>query len=306
MGNRRTVTVVMSTYNGALHLVRQLDSIFEQKGVEVRVLIRDDHSTDNTVELIERYKRENPKYQMEYIVGENEGYAKSFLDALHQAPETDYYAFADQDDVWMKDKLIKCIMPMEKDSYHGAKLSYCKMIRSNEDLMPLDEQVSVLRPEQLNKKIVLTQTFNYGAATVINRDAKELICRCNPSGYDVPHDLWAGLLCFWFGKVYYVDEGLYYWIRYFTSITGAGTKMSGRLYRLKESFRKRSYPNVAKDLIQNYFDLISPQEKKFLETLICYKQNFIKKLRLLFDCKFVRKTLGGTFMLKIGILMNWF
>ena len=51
--NMKTVIVVISTYNGALHIERQLDSIFEQNGVDVRVVVRDDCSKDNTVALLQ-------------------------------------------------------------------------------------------------------------------------------------------------------------------------------------------------------------------------------------------------------------
>ena len=49
----KTVIVVISAYNGAKHIERQLDSIFEQVGVDVQVLVRDDCSKDNTVEVVQ-------------------------------------------------------------------------------------------------------------------------------------------------------------------------------------------------------------------------------------------------------------
>ena len=45
----KTVIVVISTYNGAKYIERQLNSIFEQSGVDIQVLVRDDCSKDNTV-----------------------------------------------------------------------------------------------------------------------------------------------------------------------------------------------------------------------------------------------------------------
>lgn len=49
----KTVIIVISTYNGARQIERQLDSIFAQIGVDVRVLVRDDCSKDNTVEVVQ-------------------------------------------------------------------------------------------------------------------------------------------------------------------------------------------------------------------------------------------------------------
>ena len=71
----KTVAVIISTYKGALHICRQLDSIFDQEGVNVRVFIRDDHSPDNTIEVVEAYKLSHPDRRIDYVTGETEGYA---------------------------------------------------------------------------------------------------------------------------------------------------------------------------------------------------------------------------------------
>lgn len=78
---------------------------------------------------------------------------------------------------------------------HKVRLAYCKMQRSDVQLNRLDEQVKVLKPEQLTKKLTLIKTYNYGAATVINKSAKMLVCRVWPEVDDLPHDMWVGTLC---------------------------------------------------------------------------------------------------------------
>ena len=300
------VIVVMSTYNGATNIERQLDSIINQVGVDVSILVRDDGSNDSTVNVLDKYKEMHPECTIEIVQGTNEGYAKSFWDAINGCPAADYYAFSDQDDVWKNDKLIKTIAPMERDSYNGPKLAYCNMERSDTFLNPLDEQVKVLTPSELSKKLVLTQTFNYGAATVINEAAKKLMCRCWPNIVDLPHDMWIGLLCYWFGRIYYVNEKLYFWIRYQHSVTGAGTQKSGMKYRLKESMQKKSYPNVSVYLLKYYDDLLNDTDKIFLNKVAYYKTSILKRLSLLFDWSFSRKSIAGTLFLKMGVLFGWF
>lgn len=301
----KKVIVVISTYNGAKNIKKQLNSIFAQQGVNVSVYIRDDCSTDNTVKVIQQYKTQHPEYEIIIEQGENLGFAKSFWTALLNCGVADYYAFSDQDDVWKKDKLFKCINVMDEQE-DIAQLSYCKMQRSDENLNRLLEQVDVLRPEQLTKKLTLIKTFNYGAATVINRQAKLLICRTWPEIEDLPHDMWAGVVCHWFGKVYFVNEELYYWIRYNTSVTGEGTKKTGILYRLKKTINKKSYPNISVALLEHYSDLLLPKDKEFLLTIKNYKKNFRDKAALLFDSSFKRSNLMGTLSLKLGILFNWY
>lgn len=307
------VVVVMSSYKGGRNIGKQVESILQQIGdFNLTLYIRDDGSPDNTVEAIKSLQKKLSNIILE--CGLNEGYARSFWDGLKNAPDADYYAFSDQDDVWKPEKLSYCIAAAEKIRISQPEaaqnstpiLSYCDMCRSDEELHTLEEQVQVLKPYQLSKKLTLTQTYCYGAATVFNRAARNLICRCWPTVDDFPHDMWAGMLCYWFGKVCFVDERLYYWIRYGSSVTGEGTKSSGIRYRIQKSLNKKSYPNVSKFLLEYYGDLLDEEDEKFLHMVYDYKKNPKHKRTLLLDKNFRRASKAGTLTLKLGILFNWF
>ena len=97
----------MSTYNGERYLREQIDSILQQIDVEIELIIRDDGSNDGTVQIIEEYASKYPC--ISYYCGDNVGVGKSFMELLKNAPTADYYAFSDQDDVWLKDKLIRAV-----------------------------------------------------------------------------------------------------------------------------------------------------------------------------------------------------
>ena len=77
---------------------------------------------------------------------------KAFGLVFRCAGMSDYYAFADQDDVWKPNKLIRCINVMQEVD-KVPQLAYCKMQRSDVQLNRLDEQVEVLKPEQLTKNL---------------------------------------------------------------------------------------------------------------------------------------------------------
>ena len=96
------VVVLLSTYNGEKFLEEQLRSLQGQIGVDVTVLVRDDGSTDNTHAILDEWSKNG---FLSWYTGPNLGPAKSFLDLLCNAPDADYYAFCDQDDVWHKDKV---------------------------------------------------------------------------------------------------------------------------------------------------------------------------------------------------------
>lgn len=105
--SKPTVSVLMSTYNGAKYIREQIDSILNQKDVNVELLIRDDGSSDNTAEICKEYQKKNTNIR--FYQGENIGVGKSFMELLKKAPEADYYSFSDQDDVWLEDKLSRAV-----------------------------------------------------------------------------------------------------------------------------------------------------------------------------------------------------
>jgi rhamnosyltransferase len=107
--NKPTLIVALATYNGAKHLKTQLDSILEQTFTDFQIYIRDDGSTDNTLEIIRDYVRKSGQI---HLIEDNLGNLKppySFYAILNQCPSAKYYAFADQDDIWYPDKLMRAV-----------------------------------------------------------------------------------------------------------------------------------------------------------------------------------------------------
>ena len=127
MGENRneypTVAVLMSTYNGEKYIKEQLDSIFNQKEVYVTLYVRDDGSTDNTLEIIKAYHNDIILLPFD----ENKGPGLSFMTLLYHvmslSTQYDYYAFADQDDIWMDVKLNKAIQQIQ----NNGKCVLCMM-----------------------------------------------------------------------------------------------------------------------------------------------------------------------------------
>ena len=101
-----TVLVLMSTYNGEAYLTEQVESILKQADVNVKLLVRDDGSTDNTLRILNKYATEE---KLDYITGKNINWMHSFWTLVNMAHGADYYAFADQDDIWFPDKLARAV-----------------------------------------------------------------------------------------------------------------------------------------------------------------------------------------------------
>ncbi len=117
-----SVTVFMSTYNGEKYVEEQIQSILNQTGVRITLLIRDDGSTDGTKEILKRLSDSNNN--IEFCLGNNIGYGQSFLTAIYTMnyAVSDFYALSDQDDIWNDDKLISAIRMM--NGIDGPALYY--------------------------------------------------------------------------------------------------------------------------------------------------------------------------------------
>lgn len=107
MKQTQTVAVVMCTYNGASrHLAEQLDSLFAQTLKPKEIIVQDDCSTDNTMELLADYARRAPDgVQMRvYQNAQQQGINRNFFSAMHRST-ADLIAVCDQDDIWLPTKL---------------------------------------------------------------------------------------------------------------------------------------------------------------------------------------------------------
>src|SRR6266581_2616017 len=112
----RTVQVLLSTYNGVKFLQPLLNSLLDQDWPSVDVLVRDDGSTDGTVDLVEQYCV-RPNFRA--VREGNVGVVRSFFRLLHlSAPTAAYVAFCDQDDVWERDKLSRAVAALSNTGDH--------------------------------------------------------------------------------------------------------------------------------------------------------------------------------------------
>lgn len=101
------------------------------------------------------------------------GFAKSFLTALDECDEADYYAFSDQDDVWEKDKLSTAIEILEEES-QSTPLLYCSALqRVDENLNPL--HVQSYHGLRINLPSMLTRGRLAGCTFVFNNTLRNLV-----------------------------------------------------------------------------------------------------------------------------------
>lgn len=109
------ISVVMTTYNGEKYVEEQLDSIRVQTRKADEVLIFDDQSSDETVNLIQKYINSNKLVTWKIVVNTvNKGWKKNFFDGIKETTG-DVVFLCDQDDIWVPDKIEKMMQVLEQN-----------------------------------------------------------------------------------------------------------------------------------------------------------------------------------------------
>lgn len=126
--NNPKVLVLMATYNGQSWIASQLESILSQEGVDVSILVRDDASTDGTLNVLNDFAEKDPRISVHVATQSSGAAGRSFrrLFCLADVRGYDAVALADQDDVWYPDKLRRAMQALHAsgaEAYSGAVLA---------------------------------------------------------------------------------------------------------------------------------------------------------------------------------------
>lgn len=109
-----TIDVLMATYNGEKYLKEQIESILNQTYKDIRLIISDDCSTDDTVNILKKYEKQDSRVKI-YYQKNNLGYVKNF-EFLLKKVENDLFMLSDQDDVWLPEKIEKSLKTLKEQN----------------------------------------------------------------------------------------------------------------------------------------------------------------------------------------------
>lgn len=195
-----TLAVVMSTYNGARYIEEQIESILGQEDVDLELYVRDDGSTDGTLELLRRYEQAGSLHLLD---GGNLGVVGSFFAGMAAVPASiPYVALSDQDDVWYPRKLRRALDRLEGGDAAVPRL-YCSEYRF------CDENMEPMETSRLNRigvgfPTLLYETKVSGNTVVMNRALVDLALEAGPQDVYC-HDWWLGLIAASLGELVFDD-----------------------------------------------------------------------------------------------------
>jgi glycosyltransferase involved in cell wall biosynthesis len=197
------IAILLSTYNGSRFLPEQLESLERQSDTAWRVVWRDDGSTDNTRTIMAEFTARIGVERCRETAGSGAhlGAAQSFLSLLPEAADADAVAFADQDDVWLPDKLARARETLQAAG-NQAMLYCARQYLVDEHL--LGHNLSILPGDKPGFPASLTQNIVHGNTMVMNRAAADLVARI-PGPPGTVHDWWSYIVITACGGVVVID-----------------------------------------------------------------------------------------------------
>ncbi len=126
------VSIITPSYNSSNFIEKTIDSVLEQSYQNWEMIIVDDVSTDNSVEIIQKYVNKDKRIKLIQL-GKNSGPAVARNTSIKNA-KGKYLAFLDSDDLWKKDKLEKQIKFMEDNNSSFSYSSYELIDEDGNDL----------------------------------------------------------------------------------------------------------------------------------------------------------------------------
>ena len=230
-----TVCVMMSVYNGAAYLREQIDSILLQEGVDVRLIIRDDGSTDEAPRILASYD----DHRVRFFSGPNLGIAESFMEVAFAATtDCDYYAFSDADDVWEPRKLIagvEALRPLGAEpALFGTRVKFV-----DEKLRFLGMGDSLSRWHGFGHSLVHTGIG--GATSVLNREMFALLRSARPKMF-IMHDAWLYMLATGLARIVFSEESAILYRQHGRNASGASRHFRKRWRARWSALRARSDP----------------------------------------------------------------
>lgn len=222
----KPIALLLATYNGEKYLRAQLQSLSDQTNQDWILYVRDDCSTDKTLEIINEFQIKHlEKIHLLPNDNVNLGAKRSFIELLKYA-EADYYMFVDQDDVWLPTKIetsLRHLKLVEIKNPTKGILTFCDAVVTDEELTMISPsfwKTTRTNPHQLKsgKKF---EVFNCapGCTMLFNHRLKSALF---PFPERAPmHDWWVAIVAQRIGIVHPFDEALILYRQHSSNAIGA-------------------------------------------------------------------------------------
>lgn len=301
------VLVMLSYYNGETFIDEQINSILSQKGVNIHLIIRDDGSENEGKNKLELFKHNN---NIETFYGKNIGCTNSFFWLLKYAYdhclEYDYFAFSDQDDYWLEEKLIRATTILEKRPREEMNLYCSNLIVTDKNL----KKLGMMWPKnvKINLENSIVENHCAGCTMVFNKEVVRFFSNNRPCVVKL-HDKWLFHTCLIFGNIYYDENSYILYRQHGNNVEGAGlgwkAKMSNAFKSLCNISKQHTKEEEAQELINIYKGSLSVDQFEIINMVASYKKSIRNRFKLLYGYRGIR--MNNTFdnlKMKIRIILG--
>jgi rhamnosyltransferase len=221
---------------------------------------------------------------LSWYTGKNLRSAKSFMDLIMKAPETDYYAFCDQDDVWNNNKLDRAIAKLKEMGDESTPILYCsnyQLVDAELNNLPDNGHVSTTTFSE-----AIVSSCCTGCTVVFNQALIQYLKIGTPKVI-VMHDDWVHKVCLAIGGIVYYDQmRTLKYRQHGNNVDGGVHSLSEKL---KQTFRRISHKDYIrskqlKEIIKIYQKVIPSENMCLLNNVAFYKENnLLCRMKIIFS-----------------------
>ena len=290
------VAILMGTWNGARFLRAQLATIAAQSHRDWRLVVSDDGSTDGTRAVLAAFAAEVGPGRVEVRDGPRRGFAANFL-ALAGDPglAADFYAFADQDDLWDADRLARGLARLGGLAAGRPALAGGRTRLVDEDGALLGLSPVFRQPPSFENALV--QSIAGGNTMLFNAAAKRLF-EAVPDVAVVAHDWWAyQLVSGAGGTVIYDPEPFVSYRQHDDNLIGGNQGLRARGQRLRQLLagRMAEWTDINLAALEAAAPLLTPEAAAKVALLReARRRRLLPRLALLRRLALYRQTRAGT------------
>jgi len=301
------VAILMGTHNGARFLPEQLDSLVGQTHQNWVLIASDDGSTDDTIKILKAYQAKWPPGKLIIKEGPKQGFCVNFLSmACDPKICTDYYAFCDQDDVWLATKLAVAIQNISENQEENIPYVYCgRTFYVNENLKKIGCSPLFTFPRSFRNALI--QSIAGGNTMVFNQSAKNALEKVGVVQHP-SHDWWVYQLVTGVGgDVFYDQTPQVLYRQHKDALVGGNNSFAARIERIsmvfKGEFRRWSDQNIA--ILSAANPWLTHGSRETLELFKKMRTAKLKdRFRLMEVAGLYRQTWRGTISLVVAALLK--
>lgn len=304
--NRHSICILLCKLDGERFLEEQLRSVETGAFASTHFIVSDDQSTDGGLAIAKRVLTERG-LPFTVRTGPNEGFAENFRSLiLAAAPDFDFYAFCDQDDVWHRDKLTAAVEALMRHPKHIPALYGTRTRITDVENRPIGFSPLFSKPPSFQNALV--QSIAGGNTMVMNKAALLLLQNACEKVRFVSHDWFAYQMVTGAGGVFIMDQTPHIDYRQHGN-NAVGTNMGfwATLERLEAAVggRYARWNDINIAALETNRDLLTPDATASLNMFKQARTGSIKaRLTALRKAGVYRQTLKGTFSLWAACLLK--